>query len=154
MRVSLRLAALATAITLLAACTPFTKIQGDEKSQTRIEGSWTVMHDGKTKIEGLNPPARIVFDAGSDKLSGFDGCNNFSGRYTFQNSEIKARLISTRMACRGATERAVSETLHQLFEQGAEVVAIDFMSAKAIVLRNKAIGAELRLGATEQLNEK
>lgn len=154
MQKNLKIAAPAIALALLAGCAPFTKIQNDAQSSSKIEGSWTVLYKGKIKIENLPRSPVVIFDTQKHLVSGFDGCNNFHGSYVIEGGQIKARLASTRMACPGEMQRAVSSTLYQLFDQGAELVAVNFMSAKVLLLRNKAINAELRMGATEQLVQK
>jgi heat shock protein HslJ len=95
----------------------------------------------------------IVFDSQNHKVSGFDGCNNFNGSYSFEGKLIKGRLLSTQMACPSDEARAVSSTLHRLFDQGAEVITIHFLSAKGLVLLNKEIDAELVLEPTEKFNK-
>lgn len=154
MQKNLKMAVPSLALVLLAACAPVAPIQNQAQSEPRIEGRWTVLHHGKTKIENLPRMPFVVFDTQKHQVSGFDGCNHFHGHYVFEGGQIKAKLVSTRMACLGATESALSSTLHQLFDQGAEVISFNEMSAKVLLIRNKALGAELLLGATEPLNPK
>lgn len=136
----------------MTACTPFTKVQEEGAVESKIQGNWTVIHDGTAKIE-LAPPVTVAFETAKNQISGFDGCNNYRGSYVFEDGLIKARLSSTRMACKNSAASAVSATLHALFTQGAEAVELEMMGAKVLTLRNKSMGAELRLGFSEQLQK-
>lgn len=137
----------------LTACMTVSTVQGEGVVETKIQGNWTVIHDGTARVE-LNPPAIVLFEAGSNRVSGFDGCNTFRGDYVFDGGLIKARLVSTRMACKDGVASAVSATLHKLFTQGAEVAEREMMGVMVLTLRNKSAGAELRMSSTEQLQKK
>lgn len=142
---------LASLLGLLAACTPFQRLHTGEQLRDSVNGSWTVLHDGQKKLEAMTPPATLVFDAGKNQISGFDGCNRFSGSYVMEQDMLKATVASTRMACKDETANHVSQTLQSLLQAGAEVTSIDFMGARGLLLKNKAKGLELRLGNSQQL---
>lgn len=146
---------LATAI-LLGACssmTPFTKIDGSDPAVvSKMNGSWTVMNTGGTKVEGLNPPATVVFDTGSRTVSGFDGCNDFRGTYSFERGQLKAMVRSTRRACTSDMARTISARINDLLSQGAEVVDTSLMGAHVLMLRNA--GGDVRMGPTGALQKK
>lgn len=141
---------------LLAACsamTPFTKIDGSTPSAlSRMEGSWTVINTGGTKLEGMQPPAVIVFDTSAGTVTGFDGCNEFKGPYTFERGLLKARVASTRRACSSDQARAVSQRIADLFRNGAEVVDTSFMGAHVLMLKNAA--GDVRMGPTAVVEKK
>lgn len=132
-----------------AACTPFTKVQGDDKTAAMINGSWTVLWSGGAKLEGVTPKPTIVFNTSGKSVSGFDGCNNFKGTYSFVGAQLKANVAGTRMACPNETARAVSAQMANLFTNGAEVVETSFMGAHVLLLKNSS--AELRLGPSDQV---
>jgi len=144
---------------LLAACsgtsprlTPFTKIDGsDPLVLAKMEGSWTVINTGGNKVEGMTPPAVIVFDTRASSVSGFDGCNNFRGSYVFEQGRLKARVQSTRRACTSDQARMVSTRINDLFAQGAEVVDTAFMNANVLMLKNA--DGDVRMGPTDVLKK-
>lgn len=141
---------------LAAACSsvlPFTKIDGSDPAKlSMMNGSWTVMQLGDTKTEGMNPPATVVFDTANRAVSGFDGCNDFKGSYTFDQGRLKANVAGTRRACTSDLARNVSARMADLFAQGAEVVDTSMMGAHVLMLRNA--GGDLRMGSTSALQKK
>ncbi|MBM0493201.1 META domain-containing protein [Aeromonas jandaei] len=146
--------AIVGAASLLSACVPFKRLESDSDIHNKLSGSWVVMHNGHNKIEGLNPAAFITFTNDDNKMSGYDGCNNFNGSYSMEQGVLKANVRSTRKACQGEVARDVSQAMQLLLKDGAEVVSIEFMGAKALSLRNKSDNVELRFGNAEQLNKK
>jgi heat shock protein HslJ len=150
--------ALATA-GLLGACSssgsgsflnPFTKIDGTDPSVlAKMSGSWTVINTGGTQIENMDPPAVVVFNTADSSVSGFDGCNNFNGTYSFTEGRLKANVASTRRACTTDMARTVSTRLNALFGEGAEVVETSFMAANVLMLRND--NGDVRMGPTDKL---
>lgn len=61
--------------------------------------------------------------------------------------------MSTMMGCSDPVASNISSTMQSLFANGAEVVSVNFMGAKVIMLRNKEMKQELRLGNSEQLSK-
>lgn len=149
-------ATLLAAAALLGACssmTPFTKLDGsDPAALSKMNGSWTVMNTGGTKVEGMNPPATIVFDTSSRSVSGFDGCNDFKGSYSFDRGLMKANVAGTRRACTSDMARTISARINDLFAQGAEVVDTTFMGASVLMLKNA--NGDVRMGSTSELQKK
>lgn len=146
---------LATAA-LLGACSsmnPFIKLDGsDPAALSKMNGSWTVINTGGTKVEGMNPPATIVFDTGSRSVSGFDGCNDFKGSYSFDRGLMKANVAGTRRACTSDMSRTISARINDLFSQGAEVVDTSLMGASVLMLKNA--NGDVRMGSTGALQKK
>jgi heat shock protein HslJ len=147
---SVKLVILAFCVAIgVAACTPFTKIQGDDKTAGKIDGSWTVLWSGGAELKGVDPKPTITFNTSDKSVSGFDGCNNFKGNYSFVDGQLKAKVAGTRKACPNETARAVSNQMANLFTNGAEVVESSFMGAHVLLLKNSS--AELRLGPSDQV---
>lgn len=140
-------------LSLLTACVPFKKLENESDIHNKISGSWTVMHDGHKKIEGITPPAFIEFNQDNNGISGFDGCNKFNGTYSMDYGVLKASIKTNRMACKNSIAKEVSRSMQTLLINGAQVASIEFMGAKAILLANKDKNVELRFGNTEQLNK-
>jgi heat shock protein HslJ len=134
----------------MAACTPFTKVQGDDKTVAKINGSWTVIHSGGEKLEGVDPKPTIIFNTSNNTISGFDGCNNYKGSYSFTDGKLRAKVASTRMACTSDVARAVSEQMADLFSNGADVVEVSIYGQHVIMLKNNS--SDLRLGQSDLLN--
>lgn len=144
------------AVSLLGACsglTPFTKIDGSNADNlARMDGSWTVINMGGVKVENLTPPAVLVFDTKAHKLSGFDGCNDIQGNFSFERGLLKAQVSSTRRACTSEQARTVSARIQDLLSHGAEVVDTTFMQASVLMLKNA--NGDVRMGRTEQLHQR
>lgn len=132
--------------TLLAACTPFTKVTGDGKTLARIDGSWTVRYVGGKEIDPALKP-EIAFDTAKGTVSGFDGCNRFNGTFTFEGGLLKARTAGTRMACPSEPARQASAAIADLFANGAEVVETSMYAANVLTMKNAS--SELRLIPTK-----
>lgn len=147
---SVRVAILTCSVVMgITACTPFTKVQGDDKSIAKIDGAWTVLWSGGAKLEGVTPKPTIIFNTSDNSVSGFDGCNNYKGTYSFVDGQLKAKVAGTRMACPNDAAKAVSAQMSDLFTNGAEVVETSFMRAHVLMLKNNT--AELRVGPSDQV---
>ncbi len=133
----------------MAACTPFTKVQGEDKTVAKINGSWTVLWSGGAELEGVDPKPTIIFNTRDNSVSGFDGCNNYKGSYSFVNGKLQAKVAATRMACTNDAARGVSKQMADLFSNGADVVETSLYGAHVLMLKNSS--AELRLGPSDQL---
>lgn len=128
--------------TLLAACTPFTKIGGDGQTLAKIDGRWTVRYVGGKELDPAVKP-EIAFDAAKGTVSGFDGCNRFNGTFAFEGGLLKAKTAGTRMACTSEPARQASAAIGDLFTQGAEFVEVSMYGAQVLMMRNAS--SEIRL---------
>lgn len=147
----------ALAILLLAgACSnvlPFTKIDGtDPAALAKLDRRWVVLNTGGTDVQAMDPPATMVFDTAAGTVSGFDGCNEFDGTFTFEQGRLEADVSSTDQACTSDTASDVSSTINDLFTQGAEVVDTEFMAAEVLMLTNDS--GDVRMAPPEMLSEK
>lgn len=138
-------ACLAGATLLLSACSPFTRIQGDSKTVGKLDGSWAVRYVAGKEIP--KPYPALTFDSAAGTLSGSDGCNRISGRFSFEEGRLKARTASTRMACLNETAASTSAAIHTLLDQGAEVVEVAMGAGRMLQIRNAE--AEIRLVPAE-----
>lgn len=145
MKTPYRLAALPLAAALLSACSPFTRIDGNAGTAGRLNGSWAVRYVGGKEIPRPHPVLR--FDSAAGTLSGSDGCNRISGRFSFEDGRLKARAASTRMACLNDSAASTSAAIHTLLGQGAEVVEVAVGAGRALLIRNAE--AEIRLVPAE-----
>jgi len=71
----------------------------DVKQTETLSGKYTItLLSGKTELpENMH----LTFDATENRVSGFAGCNNFSGEYSTDGETIKiGPLVSTKMACK------------------------------------------------------
>ena len=132
--------------TLLAACTPFTRVTGDSKTLAKIDGNWTVRYLGGKELDAALKP-EINFDTAKGTVSGFDGCNRFNGTFAFEGGLLKARTAGTRMACPSEAARQASAAIADLFANGAEVVETSMYSANVLMMKNAS--SELRLIPTK-----
>lgn len=65
------------------------------------------------QIPGANDPRPITlqFDHAEQRVSGFSGCNRFSGTYTVEQNQIHfGPLMSTKMACVDAQRNRTEQT--------------------------------------------
>lgn len=72
----------------------------ENTSQTPLPGTtWNLAEMNNSKIQHPGPQVpHLRFEA--EKVTGNDGCNNFSGGYTLEENSLKfGMLASTRMAC-------------------------------------------------------
>jgi heat shock protein HslJ len=107
---------------LLAAVTTFI-ITGCSQIEQRadypfLDTTWNLVTLENEQVDHPGPRIpHLRFE--QDKVSGFDGCNNFFGNYTREDSKLTfGPLASTRMACPHIKEldmeinRALSATTH------------------------------------------
>ena len=137
--------ALPLAAALLSACGPFSRTGGDGKAVDKLDGSWAVRFVAGKEIPGPHPVLR--FDSATSTLSGSDGCNRISGRFSVEDGRLKARAASTRMACLNDTAASTSAAIHTLLGQGAEVVEVAMGAGRVLLIRNAE--AEIRLVPAE-----
>ena len=135
-------------ILTLAACASVAQIQGESSSVAKLDGSWRVYWGAGSELQGLSPLPSMVFNTADGSISGYDGCNTFRGRYTFQGGRLTAEVASTRKACLGETAHRISEQIHLLFSRGAEVAESTYMGARVVVMINGA--AEIRMVPKDQ----
>ena len=83
----------------------------------KLSGNWHLrVMDG---MEVRKARAILDFDAKKMHLSGFDGCNRITGTLENNSTNImRAKLRSTRMACRENIHRWVSIRLHETVNEG------------------------------------
>jgi len=132
--------------TLIAACSPFTKVTGDAAALGKIDGKWTVRYVGGKELDPAVKP-EIDFDTAKRAVAGFDGCNRFSGTFTFDGGLLKATTAGTRMACTSEPARQASAAIGDLFAKGAEVVELSMFGGHVLMMRNASF--ELRLMPTQ-----
>ena len=141
-----KIAAAAAALIGLSACNPFTKMTGDQAATRKLEGTWQVLLvDGK-KLEGERKP-ELVFDTRNNTVSGFDGCNRINGSFSFDKGLLKAKTVSTRMACTSDEARQASAAIAELFAHGGEAVEMTMFGAHVVMIKNAK--AEIRMGKTK-----
>lgn len=84
----------------------------------------------------------VQFETGTGRVSGFAGCNNFSGTYTLQSQELSIRkLISTKKACPGlAAEQALLNALESANRYQILVEALELYRTDSLVATFTASG--------------
>jgi len=109
-------------LTLVAAGKPPVPLSGTNWQLVRIRGEALALEEGRYP--------RIKIDQDSQSISGFTGCNNFSGNYSMENDKLTlGELAMTMMACPGdgEIEKRFMETLQQAqsfaIEDGSLVLA-------------------------------
>ena len=118
-RLSPRLFAAATFLSVaLAACQPPHPASSEPAFRASVSGvDWELMElDGKTASTGAGGRrATLRFDADTAHVSGFSGCNRFSGTYALAGDSLQfGPLVMTRMACaRGMELEAALSTALQ-----------------------------------------
>lgn len=133
--------ALLGAATLLSACNPFTRIEGDGKALAKLDGDWTVTWVAGKEIDGVKP--QLVFDTAKRTVTGNDGCNSINGTFSFDAGRLKAKTTSTRKACPNDAAKAASAEIANLFTNGAEVVEVSLGKGHVVMMRNDS--AEIRM---------
>ncbi|WP_299121616.1 META domain-containing protein [uncultured Winogradskyella sp.] len=76
-----------------------TNIVDMNKEQITLSGDYTISQIGENKA--VSPKLKLSFDEKSNKITGFAGCNNFFGTYSFENGELKFSDIarSKKLCC-------------------------------------------------------
>lgn len=93
------------------------------------------------QIPGANDPRPITlqFDHAQQRVSGFSGCNRFSGTYTLDQNQIHfGPIMSTKMACaeshRQATEQTFLDALSRVDSYLHETNSLTLYDAHALQL--------------------
>jgi heat shock protein HslJ len=96
------------ALATLAACQPSRTASSDVAFRSSVAGvDWELMElNAKTASTGAGGRrATLRFDADSARVTGFSGCNRFSGSYTLNGDSLRfGPLVMTRMACTDGME--------------------------------------------------
>ena len=132
---------LGAVMVLLSACTPFTKVGGDNKTLGKLGGSWVVRHVAGKDLAGVRP--ELTFDTSKGTITGFDGCNRINGTFAFEGDRLKAKTASTRMACPNDPAHEASAAIHDLLNNGAEVVEVAMGQGRVLLMRNAS--AEIKM---------
>ena len=129
-KIKLLLAAAMVTTLFLVACQP--------QQSTSLEGSWLLTELDRNPVPS---DANIYMIVDSDRLSGNDGCNQFSASYTLNGNSfsIGEDSMSTLMACEGPVMQRADEfnkslqnsakykltnNQLQLLDKGGEVLAV------------------------------
>jgi heat shock protein HslJ len=90
---------LALVVVALGACVP-AQGQGGSAAPSPLAGtSWRLVELNGQAVVG-EEPLTLVFAADEPRVSGYGGCNQFSGPYTQNGASLRfGPLISTRRAC-------------------------------------------------------
>ena len=101
-----------------------------------LDGTWHLRAlDG---MEVRKARAILEFNTDKMKLSGFDACNRISGALikNADNNITAPLLMSTKMGCRGKTQKWVSNRLHTMLEEGFSVKEEERYGIKGITLKS------------------
>ena len=91
-----------------------------QKNQPKasLEGSWELVSISGTKnaFQDLYPNSKpsITFDLKENRVSGKNGCNSYSGKFTLDGNKIRfepGTMIATKMFCEGGGESAYMTAL-------------------------------------------
>ena len=103
-----RIVSAACAFATLGACQPSRTASSDAAFRSSVAGvDWELMElNAKTASAGTGGRrATLRFDADSARVTGFAGCNQFSGSYTLNGDSLRfGPLMMTRMACTDGME--------------------------------------------------
>jgi len=112
-----------------------TQVAAEPIDLNELSGSWhlRVLDGGEVR----KARAILNFDATHMKLSGFDGCNKISGNLDKNaQSQYKAQLISTRMACRENIHHYVSKRLHETISDGFSIKEEKKYGVEGIIIKS------------------
>jgi heat shock protein HslJ len=120
----------------LKTCHSNTKVVATEYIDSNISGTYYVETLNNTPVS--EHKLYLNFNQTNHQLSGFSGCNRFSGRYSLQTDSIKVGpLASTKMFCEETANKIESE-FHQALSTIDNIVLKDgilqFISKEKIVL--------------------
>ncbi|RYY54755.1 MAG: META domain-containing protein [Chitinophagaceae bacterium] len=105
---------------LFAACNNQSKITSEKMDLNQLEGTWELNYITGPRIafDGLYPGRKptMNFLVKDKKVSGFAGCNTYSGPFTLDgfNVDFNGPITSTKMACEGQGETVFFNTLRKV----------------------------------------
>lgn len=116
------------AVVLVASCS-----STPEKPEPLEVTAWQVAGDSSAR------PITLQFDAHEKRVSGFSGCNRFSGPYTLDHNQLSfGALMSTKMACmdnaRNKTEQVFLDALSRVDSYMHEANTLTLYDANAAQL--------------------
>ncbi len=95
-------------LVLIMACKPSQQIGelvGVPATRTLEDTVWVLKElNGKAIDPVAQKPIYVLFNSAQRSVSGYSGCNSFSGSYTKNGMSIESKLASTRMFCDGKME--------------------------------------------------
>ena len=106
--------------TLLSLLVSLQFLHAENIKPNELEGNWHLrVMDG---YDVRKVRAIIEFKPEQMRIEGFDACNRIGGKLKRKpDGNYTARLLSTRMACRGKSYRFVSKRLHETFAEGFNI---------------------------------
>jgi heat shock protein HslJ len=124
-----------TLIFMLVSSLTVSQLHAKPIALEKLSGNWHLrVMDG---MEVRKARAILDFDATKMHLSGFDGCNRINGTLEKNSSNImRAKLMSTRMACRENIHRWVTTRLHETVNKGFSVNADTKYGVEGITLKS------------------
>ncbi|WP_165857255.1 YbaY family lipoprotein [Marinobacter sp. JSM 1782161] len=124
------------------------KARADTRAHS-LEGTfWELTHIGDDAIDRESDKRKlnIVLDGEDDRVSGFSGCNQFSGGYTLTGDQLQlGPLASTMMACFKGMEReqAFQNALQKTARYEQQGVRLTLFDASGAVLLKFVSGDQL-----------
>jgi heat shock protein HslJ len=108
---------------LLASCRPSNKI-GElvtaANTPTLQDTHWVLFELNSKSVlsEANGNSAYLLFHSKDSTLNGYGGCNRLAGSYEISQSDVSAKVISTRMFCEGKME--TEDALLKMMESGCK----------------------------------
>ena len=127
-------------------------IENSKIMQEPLSGTYYITQLEATDVSAYN--ISITFDATSNKVNGFAGCNSFLGNYTIKNNTITfGNIASTRKLCHGEasnTESLFLKSLNSVNLVTAIDTSISFLENDNILI--KGIKKEVASGRSAIVN--
>jgi heat shock protein HslJ len=95
-------------LVVIMSCRPSHQIGelvGVPATRTLEDTVWELKElNGKAIDPVAQKPIWVLFNSAKGNVSGYSGCNSFTGSYTKTGTSIESKLASTRMFCEGKME--------------------------------------------------
>ncbi|MFD2551281.1 META domain-containing protein [Bizionia sediminis] len=89
-----------------------------------LTGTYTISNQNNNKL--LNQPLSLTFNSATRTVSGFSGCNRFTGSYTLHNESLTfGALATTRKLCQPELNNIEQQVLKHLEETASFIVNLD-----------------------------
>lgn len=122
-------------IALLACC----ETAIDKHNEANLAGRWVldnahIVNNGNTGHK-VDPKPYLKFDTKKHMVSGYSGCNSFSGEFHQTKDSLEFRpLIATQRGCLGGTEARIFEGISSARAYRATRNTLKLLSGDTVVL--------------------
>lgn len=114
----------------------FQDVTGGQENVPLVSTSWKLVElngDDVKLLEGMTRPPEFALETGTNRMTGFGGCNKISGTYLVVGKKLSFpdNIIMTRMACPAGMD------IEQGFTQALKASSVWHIKGQTLQLRDK-----------------